>query len=850
MATVKINKLGVSNPKVLTITIREESEGSSVNRYLSGTVPGTLTFTPYADGLDHKYVVTVNYENCAAETITFRLAEPCKGNPSTVVTPDCTTTPTLKIRSTLSNATTVRVKIYNGTNLVKNQVIQGGIETSITGLPSNVPLRIVTEHPEFANCKNEITQTLTCDCTFTIVASSPQGENSIPDPEPNPGNDFVTTYFARTDYDTKQVDLWKNVGYFEGTYPEGQTVVDWIAHWPDAVFLDQNNNQRLSNLGFRKTGSYGDPVRYLAKEAPTNRYQWRHQTEFERTTPPLHEYLIDNSPYRPNRSFTLDSGEVFTPTDFDYQERIKWSMIWAWFHRSENDTIPSDIKGMVRWNNEGHSESNNLDWWKKARYIIRGGMYLPAREGGNNTNKNTGETRLPGEPDYSAMSDDQYVQYFRQKVLDYGVWLYSSASDQGIQAIGYDLDTKAGFLQSLPSPGSQWNDVSGYRKDPMWHSMVSSENGKRLTDVLWASNYGWLDLHIKPSPTHFVYPGRTYVAEGTTYMEFCDFGLAENTTPKDVVTAGAPEFYRFSVNRNDSTCSSKSSVTIRFEDRDGNLRRSTELIRAESATDDYRPGQATMTTHDIPAGTHTFKYCHHVPLGERWTTYSLEDFSDERILVDWEYANFNYFTNNGKPFHYQIYCHALVDRYPNIGNETTNGGQLPKSLCYGLKFLAYTFNINHILYYPVGYTGILSMQNFAEANKIVKKYEPDHFKSGQVKWVPIEISMDNGATWTDANPIVKRNDIVPTEADGFYAMSQNGYGSKWVNDRRAQKKPSPMTLVTYNTVTRSYVIFEKAMFGDVVVYDFRVKEPNGQYKYFRNRVLDRKWKDSIVTPVE
>jgi hypothetical protein len=857
MASVVINKLGTTPLTVTSINIRADFEDSTVNRYVSGTIPGTLTFDSIDSGVDVTYIVTVTTKDCGIITKNFKLKEVCKSTPSVVLKEECLSTPTLKIRSSLSNETNVRIRIYQGDTLLQNKVVQGGIDTSFTGLPLNKSLRIVAEHPDFPACKTEIAHTLSCSCSFTISATNPQSNHSTPEPEPS----GEVLYISKTDYATRNVDLWDQLGYYQNEYESGQTIIDWIGGWVGSVFTYKNANQKLSNLGFPKVGiytrnipeEYGDNTEYYNREKPENRYLYQPQQIYEQTNPEMPEYFKDLAPGITGAPFVLDSGETWDPRKENVEERRKWNVAYAWSHRYTAPNDPQNVGNfwaMVRYNNEGHPESTNDPWYVKCRYYWQDGMYRPARVGGNNKNKTTGESKLPSEPDFSKMSDAEWSQYFRQCVVNYAVWVYGKAKDNGVQPIGYDLDTKAGFMQELASPGSQWPDVRGYRKEILWHGFSSTDNGRKLGDVLQASNYGWLDVLFKPSPVQLLFRDKTYTSEGTTYMEYADLGLAENTTPTNVITEGEPEFYRFVVNRNNGTCPSGSSVTIRFEDREGNLRKTTQVIRAESATDDYRVGQQTQTVVDIPVGTTSFTYCHHVPLGERWTSYSLDDFTDERLLIDWEYANYNYVSNNGKPFNYQVYMHSLADRYPNLANETTNAGQLPKNLCYGFKFLAYTFHINHVLYTPTGYTGVISLQNFSAANKIVKELEETHFQNGEVIWVPIEVSLDNGITWTDSNPIIRRTDIVPTEADAFFTLSPNGYGSAWVSKRRKQNSISPMTLVTYNTVQKSYAIFEKAMFGDVLNYSFRVKENNGQYRYFNNRFLDRSWKTELVTSVE
>lgn len=849
MASFQLNRTGTSTSAVTAIRVREQSESSTVNRYVSGSIGGLIVFNSIADGVSHTYVVEVDFQDCSTLQKTFPLIEPCKGTPSLVTTDDCSVqtgaNANVKITVGLQNSSTVRIRVLNGTTVLKNEVVNSG--TTVTySLPKNVSLKIIAEHPTLGTCKNESTHVITCDCSFTVAASNPRSETGG-NPEP-----VAPGYFSASTFNAKNLNPWAAYGNYQNTYKPGASVFDFIGGFRAAPWVYNGSTDKLSNLGVQKVGIYlrgdyadqgvpfGDNSQYLARENNRlNRYLYLQQSEYEQTNPEMLEPFKDPNPSIDGAPYTFDSGEVWYPDIYDITNYQIWSIIRAWHTRS-TPVSAGNTWGIVRFNVEGHVDTGDFNWYRKARNVHRGGMYRHSRNGGNNTNQLTGETRLPGEPNYAQMSDLDFWLYVRQCQVNYSQWVYEVSQSQNVDVIGYDLESKAGFIQELASPGAQWNDTRGYRKETNW-KLPSQLNNKSLRETMYASNQGFLDVLFKAAPFQLVYTDVNREEQFNQQWPQVSYGIAERTAPTSVFTDGEPEFYRFVVDRNANQCPSRSSVQIRFEDKNGNLRRTTRKMATESATDDYRFPGGTSTSHDIPIGTSVFSYCHHVALGERWTTNTLDYFADERLLKDWEYVNYNYIADNKKPVQYQVYAKTLNDRNYNANNEVTDSGQLPKTLVFGLKILGQVFNVMHVWYNAFTYTGALTLDNVFAAEKFINPYQ-DHFVENQVSWVPIEVSLDNGVTWTSANPIIRRTDIVAGEGDAFYANDPMGYNSTWVTNRRTQGKASPFTFVTFNSTTNSYVIFEKVAFGDIMTYSFRVKESNGQYRYFNDRVSTNDWK--------
>lgn len=865
MASVKIKRLGSNTGRVKAIRIRETSDSSTVNRYVSGEIPGILVFNSIPDGLSHTYIIEVDFTDCATVSKTFKLTEPCKGVPAVVLTDDCTVSGsnvTLKVKATLANSATVRIRILNGNTVLKNEVVNSGTEVSY--LVPKTTLKIIAEHPTLVGCKNEQTHTMECDCSFSLNVSNPRVNsttppNPDPDPDPELPISYPTTYFTPTEIAAKQVDHWYRLGYFENTYASGGSIVDYIGGYVDAPFVFNNPNQKLSKLGLLKTGiylrgsfqdqgvEYGDITQFMEREPDASkRYLYLGQASYERTDPVMPEYFKDLTPSIDGAPFKIDGLPDWQPEVYDVSTYRTWNIVAAWWNRTTPTVVGGDMWGIVRFNVEGHAGTGYYDFYARARNIWSGGKYRHEKNGGNNTNAYTGEGRKPGEPDYSKMSDGEWIEYVRSCQAWYSTWLYGASYDAGTKVIGYDLESQAGFMQTLRSPGAAWDDSPGYRKDNNWTRKSPLDN-RSMKDVMHASNNGWLDTIFEAAPYQLVYTDIDPATQHNGHYAMTDFAMAEGTSPTQIVTNGNVEATRFTVNRNDSSCPTGSSVTIRFEDLKGNLRKTNRPMNVETATDDWR-ANGKMMSYTVPIGVTTFKYCHHVPLGERWSR-SINWFVDDKLVQSWDYANLNYVVQNGTPFQYQVYTKITNQRHWNATNEVTQSGQLPKSLVMGLRALGYTFNIIHVWYVPTGYAGNLTIQNVFEAERRVHSHM-DHFIDGQVKWVPIEVSMDGGVTWTTPDITRKRNDIVAGTEDGFYDYIPTAYNPTWVTTRKNQGKASPLVMLTHNPVTNSYVYFAKAAYGDFVTFSFRVKEANGQYKYFNNITVDTTWKDVRVNNID
>lgn len=861
MASFTLKKLGTSKAEVVAIRVREQSESSTENRYISGTIDTVINFRSKADGLSHTYIVEVEFKDCKIATSTFTLIEPCKATPALIITEDCNLVSgsqvTLKIKATLAGSTTVRVRILSGTTVLKNEVVNSGVEVSY--LVPKATLKVIAEHPTLVGCKNEQTHVIDCDCAFTIDIANPRGNTSTPDPDPELPTEYPTTYLTPSTIATKQVNHWdRGLGYFVNTYAEGGSIIDYIGGYVDSPFVYNNPNHKLTNLGLLQSGiylrgtfadqgvEYGDISQYLQREPdPNKRYLYLGQASYERTNPVMPEYLKDLNPSIVGAPFKIDGLPDWQPEVYDISTYRVWNIVAAWFNRTTPTVVNGDVWGIVRFNVEGHAGTGSYEYFARARNIWSGGKYRHARNGGTNTNYETGETKKSEEPDYTTMSDASWIELVRSCQAWYSTWLYGASYDQGVKTIGYDLESQAGFMQTLRSPGAAWDDSPGYRKDPNW-VRKSPLDQRSMSDVMFASNNGWLDTIFEAAPYQLVYTDIDPATQHNGHYAMADFAMAELNAPTQIITNGGVESTRFTVNRNDSSCPTGSSVTIRFEDMEGNLRKTNRPMNVETATDDWRANGRT-NSYTVPLGVTTFKYCHHVPLGDRWSK-SIDWFADNKLMDAWNYANLNYVVQNGRSFQYQVYTKITNQRHWNATNEVTQSGQLPKSLVYGLRFLGYTFNIVHIWYVPTGIAGNMTMQNVFEAERRAHEHM-DHFIKDQVKWVPVEVSMDGGTSWTSSEVVRKRNDIVAGTSDGFYDYNPNSYSPTWVINRRNNNLASPFIFVTYNSVTKSYVYFMKAAFGDYVNFSFRIKEGNGQYKYFNNIVADNKWKDVKVNTV-